>query len=170
MNDSLKASSYWTNRDNENILTKACSNNMHKSSKEMSKLHCKMLSTNLFTKIAPFKVEVANLDPFIAVFHEIISNDEISILFSIVNRNLTRAKVFVGNSIISDQRVAKNNIFDDDAHRILPTLSRRVGGNFQFFSARELKKIGIIFYRHEWLEHENSRKMAISELWNWWTF
>lgn len=74
-------------------------------------------------------MEEANLEPYIAIFHEILSDREINIFMSML-KDLSRAEIINVNSsnTVSRRRVAKLKFFGDGEHEILPSLKRRVGG------------------------------------------
>lgn len=122
-------STYWTREKEEMILSRACRGKILKSSSELSKLHCRMQSRTPFTKIAPFKIEEANLDPYIIIYHEILSDSEIE-MFNSFAVKLNRAEILNPNSTssVSKRRVAKLKFFSDYPDRRLPALSRRVAG------------------------------------------
>ena len=107
-------------------------------------------------KINQFKsnLEQANLDPYIVIFHDILSDSEMdALLLHMKNLNLYRAEILtndsggqrshkrwtfefhkkkIGNNNfeIFFQRVAKLKFFGDDTHPILPRLTKRVEGGF----------------------------------------
>lgn len=87
-----------------------------------------MLSRSPFTKIAPLKIEEANLDPIILIFHDILSENEMEIFKALASSNLQRAEIITVKSThaITRERVAKLEFFDDWKHGRLPALSRRV--------------------------------------------
>lgn len=111
------------------IISKACRGLLEKSNEELSKLHCRFESRTPFAKIAPFKIEEANLEPYIAIFHDILSESEINTFLSLLT-DLNRAEILSPESknTVSRKRVAKLKFFGDQAHRELPALARRVGG------------------------------------------
>lgn len=57
-----------------------CRGDVLKSTKETSKLRCRYVSTNPFSKLARFKIEEANLDPYVVLFIDVVSDDEIKFL------------------------------------------------------------------------------------------
>lgn len=111
------------------ILSKACRGKLTKSNEELSKLRCRFESRTPFTKIAPFKIEEANLEPYIAVFHDVLSDSEINVLMSML-KDLSRAEIITLNSTsaVSRRRVAKLKFFSDTEHKMLPKLQKRVAG------------------------------------------
>lgn len=58
------------------VFQQICRGAIKKTPKEQSKLKCRYQSTNAFTIIAPFKVEIANIDPELMVFYDVLSEEE----------------------------------------------------------------------------------------------
>ena len=75
------------------ILIEACGGRQKKSISETSKLRCHYVSKTPFSKIAPFKVEEVNLEPYIAIYHEVISESEIKVFKEYSKAALNRAQV-----------------------------------------------------------------------------
>lgn len=75
------------------LINQACRNELRKSDEELSKLFCRFVSNSAFSKLAPFKVEEANLDPYIAIYHDVISDAEIKDFKKFSTPSLERAKV-----------------------------------------------------------------------------
>lgn len=76
------------------LLIEACREPLKQTAAELSKLHCRLISKSDFSKLAPFKVEQANLDPYIAIFHDVISDQEVQAFKSLSRPTLHRATVF----------------------------------------------------------------------------
>lgn len=152
-------STYWTAEKEQFIISRACRGLILKSPKELSKLHCRMLSRSAFTKIAPFKIEEANLDPLIWVFHEILSDTDINVFKSLGNSNLKRAEILTVNSTseVSQKRVAKLNFFDDSKNKRLPVLTKRVAE----MSGLNMKTTGNLFLGIDMFE--KTHEILISE-------
>lgn len=87
------------------LISQACSNKLKRSDKELSKLRCRLTSNSAFSKLAPFKVEEANLDPYIVVYHDVISDDEIEVFKKYSKSSLVRAQVL---NLDSSTRVRYN--------------------------------------------------------------
>lgn len=81
----------------ENVLhAKSCRNELKRSPKVLSKLKCYYVrNTTAFTKLAPIKLEEANLDPFVAIFHDVMYDKDIEVI-----KNLSRTNVSIFDSII----------------------------------------------------------------------
>lgn len=106
-----------------------CRDEITKSPKEASELRCRLVSNSPYSKIAPFKVEEANLDPYVVIFIDVLSDNEIEVLKNITKPVIDRAKVSdpVGVKKVSNQaRVAQNAWLDDELHEVVARLSRRV--------------------------------------------
>lgn len=113
----------------ENILySQVCRGGLTKSSKELAQLRCHYSSINSYSLIGPFKIEEANLDPYITLIIDVVLDSEIEFLKNSSARKLTRAKVYAQNSSISQtsQRVAKMTTFFDHDHEIIASISKRL--------------------------------------------
>lgn len=93
--------------------------------KELSKLRCRYSSTNYFTKIAPFKLEEAKLEPYVVIFIDVISDDEIEHLKAITKPRTKRATTDHA-ATSSKIRVAKIAWHYDTEDSIVARISRRV--------------------------------------------
>ena len=110
-------------------ISKVCSSEMTQTDAELSKLHCRYVSRTPFSKLARFKVEEANLNPYVAIYHEVISDNEIEIFKLQAKPALIRAGVLNNDasSRVDKVRVAKLSWHQDKAHKIFERLSQRVG-------------------------------------------
>lgn len=81
-------------------------------------------------KIAPIKVEVINEeDPYLVVFHEIVSDKEIEILKRLAKPELKRAYVYdpeSKTSKASNHRTSKFAWYSDTDHDLFPLLTQRL--------------------------------------------
>lgn len=75
------------------IIAKVCSGAETQTPQELSKLRCRFVSKSPFSIIAPFKVEEANLEPYIAVFHDVMSDMEMDLFKNLSKPTMFRAKV-----------------------------------------------------------------------------
>lgn len=116
--------SHWTALKEKKAYNQACMMNRNKNATESSKLYCKLHTTTAFTKIAPLKLEIANFLPFVAIFHDVISDDEIEILRNISRKRLIRAGV--RNKTMSNYRIAKLAWLKDSEHEAIARITRRV--------------------------------------------
>lgn len=158
--------SHYTWVKYEKIFSQACMGKRVKNSTESSKLYCKFHSTNDFTKIAPFKLEIMNLVPFVGVFHDVLSNHEIDTLKNLTNNQLTRAKVESANGTkySSKSRIAKRKTIFDESHKIIKILNSRVndmsGLNMATAEALQVQNYGI--GGHYNLHHDYAKRNDIT--------
>lgn len=61
-----------------------CRGDLKQSIQVQSQLKCRYENSRTpFLKIAPFKVEEANLEPYILIYHEVLHDHEINIIKSL---------------------------------------------------------------------------------------
>ena len=122
--------SFWLELPHEQQnVSKVCSGEITQTDAELSKLYCRYVSRTSFSNLARFKVEEVNLNPYIAIFHEVISDDEIKIFKSKAKPFLYRAKVFNedATSRVDDIRVAKVSWHEDAYHKVFGPLKSTSG-------------------------------------------
>lgn len=112
----------------ENILySQVCRGNVAISHKEQAELYCRFVSTSPFTKLSPFKIEEANLDPYIVLFIDVISDQEIEFLKNITKPKVRRAEIYSSShEELSSVRVAQLAWHHDWKHKEIEKLSKRV--------------------------------------------
>lgn len=105
-----------------------CRGDVAKSFKEQAELRCRYVSNSPFAKLARFKIEEVNLDPYIVLYIDILTDDEIRFLKEISKQTATRAQIVPGgkNVLISNDRVAQIAWHDDLQHEVLRKISQRV--------------------------------------------
>lgn len=107
------------------INSQICRGKITISTKDISKLRCRYVSTNAFSTLARFKVEEALLDPYIVLFIDAVSEDELKFL-----RRSSKVKLGRGmagsEEKVTNQRIAQISWHFDNEHKIFRTLSRRV--------------------------------------------
>jgi prolyl 4-hydroxylase len=114
--------------DLETKLTRAlCSGRMKKSSKELSKLHCRLVSRKGYSLIAPFKLEEAHLDPYIVVFHDVIYDKEIESLKKQAKHLLEEGKAESNGEHLVIDHIRKSKVawFFDDENPLSKKISKR---------------------------------------------
>lgn len=75
------------------LYMNACSGKLKQSDADIAELRCRLVSNSAYSKLCPFKVEEAYLNPYIAIFHDVMSEEEIRVFKSIAKPNLMRAGV-----------------------------------------------------------------------------
>ncbi|XP_034116500.1 prolyl 4-hydroxylase subunit alpha-2-like isoform X2 [Drosophila albomicans] len=95
-----------------------------------SQLHCVYNSTNSpFLRLAPLKMELVGLDPYMVLYHDVISDKEISELQSLAVPSLKRATVFqqaTGRNTVVKTRTSKVTWLADGFNNLTGVLNRRV--------------------------------------------
>lgn len=65
----------------ERLYEAVCRGDITPTPKQLAPLRCRYLTNNLpFLKIAPFKLEEVALEPYIVVYHDVMSDKEIEIV------------------------------------------------------------------------------------------
>lgn len=80
----------YSRRKEFELVSDVCRGKLTKDVKEMSRLHCRYISSTPFTKLSPFKVEEVNLDPYIVIYLNVLSNNEIQSLRNVTMRETHR--------------------------------------------------------------------------------
>jgi prolyl 4-hydroxylase len=106
-------------RKTEDILVhQVCRGNLTRLSNETKNLQCRFVSFSFFSTIAPFKLEEMNLEPYIVLYHEIISEEEIETLLELSRPYQEKANVGFEEKRIEandDDRLAQVAwLYDDD--------------------------------------------------------
>ncbi|KAL9692258.1 hypothetical protein quinque_015777 [Culex quinquefasciatus] len=106
-----------------------CRGDYQRPASETSHLYCRYhTGTSSFLRLAPLKEEVLNLDPLITVYHDAVSNREISQLIELAKPRISRATVRDdGEPQVSNARTSQNAWLDAGDDRVVTTLDRRVG-------------------------------------------
>jgi prolyl 4-hydroxylase len=105
-----------------------CRGKIQKSIRERSELYCKYISNTPFTMVAPFKIEEANLNPLIVIFHEILSDAEIETIKTVTESGFVRAATISKNNTnhVTDIRTAQLHWAKDQKHPVFERLTKRV--------------------------------------------
>lgn len=112
----------------EILYSQVCRGAVEKSSKEKAALKCRYVSNSPFAKLAPFKVEEMNHDPYLVLFIDVLSDPEIEYLKSSSKSRIERATTIEKNleRKISDSRIAQFAWHHDKEHQIVKRISKRV--------------------------------------------
>lgn len=108
------------------LYRRVCSGIERQNVIELSRLHCRFFSNSFFSKLARFKIEEASLDPYIVVFIDVVSENEIEELKQISKLTFTTAKIGQDESVDVEKRLAKVAWFEDEDNDIVARISRRV--------------------------------------------
>lgn len=113
----------------DRILTaKICRGDLSKTSEETSKLRCRYVSTNAFTKLARFKIEEANLNPYMILFVDVVSHNEIKFLKEASKLKKGPGTITESNlqQKVSNRRIAQISWHNKNDNDIFRKLSQRV--------------------------------------------
>lgn len=108
------------------LSDKLCNGEIFKSPSETKDLRCRFVANSHFSRIAPFKVEEANINPPVLIFHEVLSDNEIEIVKTLSKLRIERALVGLETPFVSSVRIAQLAWLDNDPHEVLKTISRRL--------------------------------------------
>ncbi|VDN52867.1 unnamed protein product [Dracunculus medinensis] len=103
--------------------------NFFKGDEEISKLYCYYKQDHPYLLLAPFKVEIVRFDPLAVIFHDVISNEEISIIQEVSHSRLERAQVVSPATRRREPasfRISKNVWLENNEHEIVERLNRRI--------------------------------------------
>lgn len=93
-------------------------------------LHCHYnTTTDPFLKLAPLKMEQISLDPYVVLYHDVISDLEIEVLKIMATPNLKRATVYSETerrSVPVSTRTSKFAWFQDNTNDITQRISQRL--------------------------------------------
>ncbi|XP_002020441.2 prolyl 4-hydroxylase subunit alpha-2 [Drosophila persimilis] len=109
------------------------------------RLHCVYNSTNsAFLRLAPLKMELVGLDPYMVLYHDVISALEISQLQDMATPGLKRATVYKASgrrSEVVKTRTSKVAWFPDTFNELTERLNRRIADmtNFDLLGSEMLQ-------------------------------
>lgn len=125
-NDYFQKNGKYSKEKEAILYAKACRGELKKGSKEISKLRCRYLSTNFFSKVAPFKVEEMSLEPtYVALFYDVFSVSEIKVVQNLTNSKLTPGKIQNLDDQLPKHRVVKTLFVSDWRSEVIKKLSMR---------------------------------------------
>lgn len=125
---SFEKNGKYSRRKEFALLSDVCRGKLTKNVMEMSRLYCRYVSSTPFTMLAPFKVEEVNIDPYIVIYLNVLSNNEIQSL-----RNVTMRETHRNSNKDADEK----SIFDvirmvslyDNNNELAARISRRIEVN-----------------------------------------
>lgn len=147
---------HFTDKEEEDdnlevVLTrKVCGGEQTLSDTERSKLHCRFVFSNSFSKLAPFKLEEAHLDPYIVVFHGVINEEEIARLKEMGKPDLYQSATVDENGKEYNEvntRISRIAWLRDEFDPIVTKISRRIedmtGLSMETAEALQIQNYGI---------------------------
>lgn len=114
------------------LYGQVCRGDVTKSAREQAQLKCRYISKTPFARLARFKVEEANLEPYIVLFVDVLFDSEIEFLMNVTKPVVSRAKTYSENqeSNIGNNRVAQVAAHHDHEYEVLQRISRRLEVSF----------------------------------------
>uniref|UniRef100_A0A034WBR4 procollagen-proline 4-dioxygenase n=1 Tax=Bactrocera dorsalis TaxID=27457 RepID=A0A034WBR4_BACDO len=99
-------------------------------SNQLSKLYCVYnTTTTAFLKLAPLKMEILSLDPYLVIFHDVMSDEEIATLQRMAQPVLRRATVYSEERKLSEVvagRTSKFAWFYDGTNEVTTRVNKRI--------------------------------------------
>lgn len=99
-------------------------------SNELSKLYCVYnTTTTAFIKLAPLKMEILSLDPYLVIYHDVMSDEEIATLQRMAQPVLRRATVYSEERKLSEVvagRTSKFAWFYDGTNEVTTRVNKRI--------------------------------------------
>lgn len=119
---------HYSAHKEEILYSQVCRGNVSKPLSEQSKLHCRFTYKSPFSQLARFKIEEVNLEPYIVVFIDVLSDNEIEFLKNITKPKIERAQTLTHDlqGEKSNFRVAKLAWHYDKEHEIIQRISDRI--------------------------------------------
>lgn len=130
--DNFVKDGYYSEVKEDILYSQVCRGNVTKSPKELSELRCRYISNSPFSKLAPFKIEEANLEPYLILFVDVLSEYEMEFLKNASKPKVERAQTLLDSMDWqkSSLRVAQNSWHYDTDHELIRKLSLRIEVNF----------------------------------------
>ena len=127
------------------------------------KLTCQYRHFTPYFTIRPLKEEVAYLDPFIAIYHDLLTNTEIAKIKELAHPRLQRSGVFKvadSNGKLSNFRISKSAWLRDEEHALVRRASQkaRLVANLTLETAEELQVVNYGIGGHYEPHYDFARK------------
>ncbi|XP_061396375.1 prolyl 4-hydroxylase subunit alpha-2-like [Musca vetustissima] len=95
-----------------------------------SRLYCIYnTTTSAFLRLAPLKMEIVNMDPYMVIYHDVMSDKEIDELQNLAKPKLHRARVYNhddGKAIAIQRRTSKFSWFKDNFSNTTMRINQRI--------------------------------------------
>ncbi|XP_059621208.1 prolyl 4-hydroxylase subunit alpha-1-like isoform X1 [Phlebotomus argentipes] len=107
-----------------------CRGDIKPSPIQLAPLRCRYATNNsAFLRIAPLKLEEASRSPFIAIYHDVMSDEEIEVVKKLAKPRFRRATVQnhkTGELEVAHYRISKSAWLKDEDHEFVKRIGRRV--------------------------------------------
>uniref|UniRef100_A0A914BYM0 procollagen-proline 4-dioxygenase n=1 Tax=Acrobeloides nanus TaxID=290746 RepID=A0A914BYM0_9BILA len=111
------------------VYEKLCRGKFERDLEMESKVYCYYKKDRDFLKLAPFKVEILRFEPLVVIFHEVVSDYEISIVKQLATPRLKRATVQnakTGELEHANYRISKSGWLKDHEHPVIHRINERI--------------------------------------------
>lgn len=112
------------------LYEKLCRGEVKPAPIQLAPLRCRYVTNNVpFLKLAPLKLEEAHLAPYIVIYHDVLSDDEISTIQNMSKPRFRRATVQnhkTGELETANYRISKSAWLKDEEHHHVRAISQRV--------------------------------------------
>ncbi|XP_032793189.2 prolyl 4-hydroxylase subunit alpha-1 [Daphnia magna] len=113
------------------IFFRLCRGEQSRPTRLTSRLKCRHIShTQPYFIVRPLKLEEHSLVPYIAVFHDFMSDAETELFKSLAIENLERSahgsKRSVRQGVTSDKRTSKQSWVQDGSHHVIDKITKRI--------------------------------------------
>uniref|UniRef100_A0A1Q3FSW3 procollagen-proline 4-dioxygenase n=1 Tax=Culex tarsalis TaxID=7177 RepID=A0A1Q3FSW3_CULTA len=132
------------------LYEKLCRGDYVRPVEVTSQLFCRYeTSASAFLQLAPLKQEAINLDPFIVIYHEAVTDREITRLIELARPQIKRSAVGdTKNELVSKYRISQNTWLGDDDDPLVATINRRAkdmagGLNEQSYEKLQVNNYGL---------------------------
>lgn len=127
--ESFTKSKTYSEEHEKIFMQQICRGEIKKNPAEQSKLHCNYRSTNAFTKLAPFKVEVVNNEPLVFILIDVLSVKEMEDIMKIYRESNSTEDSTVGRPfgrvLDHNVRVAAMDKLQEEKYDIFQRITRR---------------------------------------------
>uniref|UniRef100_A0A6B2EEH2 procollagen-proline 4-dioxygenase n=1 Tax=Phlebotomus kandelakii TaxID=1109342 RepID=A0A6B2EEH2_9DIPT len=107
-----------------------CRGDIKPSPTQLAPLRCRYATNNIaFLRIAPLKLEEANLSPYIVIYHDVMSDEEIEVVKKLAKPRFRRATVQnhkTGELEVAHYRISKSAWLKDEEHEFVRRIGQRV--------------------------------------------
>lgn len=111
----------------EILFNQICRGDVSRSPREVADLKCRYDSKTNYAMLGPFKVEEVNLDPYIVLYLDVLSDSDIEKLKENSKTRLERAvTVGIGNNEKSNKRISQVAWINDFEDKVIKKISQRV--------------------------------------------
>lgn len=112
------------------LYEQLCRGEAERSVAKTSKLKCRYVTNKSpFLKIAPLKLEEANLKPYIVIYHDVIAEKEMELVKRLAKPRFRRATVQnykTGELEVANYRISKSAWLKDHEHPYIKAIGERV--------------------------------------------